>query len=82
MAKSIEINTLYAATRHLQDQIGYIVLFHTGNKVECLILFTNDTKHDFINKDEFFTMLDTNQIEKVETLSKDIIKELKKKHCR
>lgn len=82
MAKSIENNTLYASTKNLQNTIGYIVLFQTGNNIECLLLTHTGVVHDFVTKDAFFALLDTNQIEKVETLSKDIIKELKEKHCK
>lgn len=82
MNKSIENSTLYATTEQLQDAVAYIVLFQTEKNVECLHLLTNGVRHDFVDRDLFFYWLDNNKIEKVETLDKSIIKELKERYCK
>jgi hypothetical protein len=85
MEKSIaklEKNTLYAVTEHLQDVLAYIILDQDENSADCLILLPSNTVHQRLPLDTLFTMLDNNKIEKVETLTKKIIKELKEKHCK
>lgn len=78
----IENNTIYAVIEQLQDTLGYIVFSQTDELVDCLVLSTAASIRQDINKDILFALLDSGKIEKIETLNKKIIKELKEKYCK